>query len=35
VRWGVAGEVVTAWALTIPGAFLIAFLASLVVQAVA
>jgi PiT family inorganic phosphate transporter len=35
VRWGVAGEVVTAWVLTIPGAFLIAFLTSLVVQAVA
>jgi PiT family inorganic phosphate transporter len=33
VRWGVAGEVVTAWLLTIPGAFVIAFIASLVVQA--
>jgi PiT family inorganic phosphate transporter len=35
VRWGVAGEVVTAWVLTIPGAFAIAFLTSLAVRAVA
>jgi len=33
VRWGVAGRVVWAWVLTIPGAFAIAFLMSLVVQA--
>ena len=33
VRWGVAGRVVWAWVLTIPGAFAIAFLASLLVQA--
>jgi inorganic phosphate transporter, PiT family len=35
VRWGVAGEVVTAWILTIPGAFTIAFVTSLAVRAVA
>jgi PiT family inorganic phosphate transporter len=34
VRWGVAGRVVWAWILTIPGAFLIAFGMSLVVRAV-
>jgi len=33
VRWGVAGRVVWAWVLTIPGAFAVAFLASLLVQA--
>jgi PiT family inorganic phosphate transporter len=33
VRWGVAGRVVWAWVLTIPGAFAIAFLASLLVSA--
>jgi PiT family inorganic phosphate transporter len=32
VRWGVAGQVVLAWVLTIPGAFAIAFVASLVVR---
>jgi PiT family inorganic phosphate transporter len=35
VRWGVASDVVTAWVLTIPGAFAIAFITSLVVRAVA
>jgi PiT family inorganic phosphate transporter len=35
VRWGVAGDVVMAWILTIPGAFAIAFVTSLIVQAVA
>src|SRR5438876_10023431 len=35
VRWGVAGDVVTAWVLTIPGAFVIAYVTSLVVRAVA
>ncbi|TMB49758.1 MAG: inorganic phosphate transporter [Chloroflexi bacterium] len=35
VRWGIAGEVVTAWVLTIPGAFAIAYLTSLAVRAVA
>ena len=34
VRWGVAGRVVWAWVLTIPGAFVIAFVASLLVSAV-
>ena len=34
VRWGVAGRVVWAWVLTIPGAFGIAFVASLLVSAV-
>ena len=33
VRWGVAGRVVWAWVLTIPGAFMIAFVSSLLVQA--
>jgi PiT family inorganic phosphate transporter len=33
VRWGVAGRVVWAWVLTIPGAFAIAALTSLVVRA--
>ena len=33
VRWGVAGRVVWAWVLTIPGAFAVAFLASLLVSA--
>jgi PiT family inorganic phosphate transporter len=33
VRWGVAGRVVWAWVLTIPGAFIVAYLASLLVQA--
>jgi PiT family inorganic phosphate transporter len=28
VRWGVAGQVVWAWVLTIPGAFLIAWIVS-------
>ena len=35
VRWGVAGRVVWAWILTIPGAFLIAAVCSLVIRAVA
>ena len=35
VRWGVAGQVVWAWVLTIPGAFLIAWIAEGVVRAVA
>jgi len=35
VRWGVAGRVVWAWILTIPGAFLIAWAVSLAVRAVA
>ena len=35
VRWGVAGRVVWAWILTIPGAFLIAAICSLVIRAVA
>jgi PiT family inorganic phosphate transporter len=33
VRWGVATEVVWAWVLTIPGAFVIALLTSLLVRA--
>jgi PiT family inorganic phosphate transporter len=33
VRWGVAGRVVLAWVLTIPGAAIIAALSSLVIQA--
>ena len=33
VRWGVAGRVVWAWVLTIPGAFAVAFVASLAVSA--
>ena len=33
VRWGVAGRVVWAWILTIPGAFLMAALCSIVVKA--
>jgi PiT family inorganic phosphate transporter len=33
VRWGVAGRVVWAWVLTIPGAFAMAFAVSLLVQA--
>ncbi|MDQ1710195.1 MAG: inorganic phosphate transporter, PiT family [Frankiaceae bacterium] len=32
VRWGVAGQVVWAWVLTIPGAFIVAFLISTAVQ---
>ena len=32
VRWGVAGQVVWAWILTIPGAFLIAWLAEKVIR---
>jgi PiT family inorganic phosphate transporter len=35
VRWGVAGRVVWAWILTIPGAFLIAAACSLVIKAFA
>jgi PiT family inorganic phosphate transporter len=35
VRWGVAGRVVWAWILTIPGAFAIAALVSLLIAAVA
>ena len=35
VRWGVAGRVVWAWVLTIPGAFAMAFAVSLVVRALA
>jgi PiT family inorganic phosphate transporter len=35
VRWGVAGRVVWAWILTIPGAFLIAAATSLLIRAVA
>ena len=35
VRWGVAGRVVWAWVLTIPGAFIIAALTSLIVRAFA
>ncbi|HZQ29379.1 MAG TPA: inorganic phosphate transporter [Acidimicrobiales bacterium] len=35
VRWGVAGQVVWAWVLTIPGAFAIAAVTSLLVQAAA
>jgi PiT family inorganic phosphate transporter len=34
VRWGVAREVLLAWVLTIPGAFSVAFLASLALDAV-
>jgi inorganic phosphate transporter, PiT family len=34
VRWGVASEVITAWVLTIPGAFVIAWLSSLALQGV-
>jgi PiT family inorganic phosphate transporter len=32
VRWGVAGRVVWAWVLTIPGAFTVAFLSYLLVD---
>lgn len=35
VRWGVAGQVVMAWVLTIPGAFVIAAASSLIVRAAA
>jgi inorganic phosphate transporter, PiT family len=35
VRWGVARQVLLAWVLTIPGAFAIAFLTSLLVQVIA
>ena len=35
VRWGVAGRVVWAWILTIPGAFFIAAITSLIIRAVA
>ena len=35
VRWGIAGRVVWAWILTIPGAFIIAALTSLLIKAVA
>ena len=35
VRWGVAGTVVWAWILTIPGAFAMAFVTSLIVRVVA
>jgi PiT family inorganic phosphate transporter len=35
VRWGVAGRVVWAWVLTIPGAFGISYVTSLLVRAVA
>jgi inorganic phosphate transporter, PiT family len=35
VRWGVAGRVVWAWILTIPGAFVIAAMTSLIVRAFA
>jgi inorganic phosphate transporter, PiT family len=35
VRWGVAGRVVWAWVLTIPGAFAMAFAVSLLVSALA
>ena len=35
VRWGVAGQVVWAWVLTIPGAFTIAAVTSLLVRALA
>src|SRR3954471_9923647 len=35
VRWGVAGRVVWAWLLTIPGAFAIAWVGSLLIKAVA
>jgi PiT family inorganic phosphate transporter len=35
VRWGVASQVVWAWVLTIPGAFVVALLMSLLVKAVA
>ena len=34
VRWGVAGRVVWAWVLTIPGAFTVSFLSFLVVDLV-
>ena len=35
VRWGVAGRVVWAWVLTIPGAFVIAWMGSLLIRALA
>ena len=35
VRWGIAGRVVWAWVLTIPGAFVIAAIASILVRAAA
>ncbi len=35
VRWGIAGRVVWAWILTIPGAFIIAALCSLLIRSVA
>ena len=34
VRWGVAGQVVWAWVLTIPGAFVISYVAYLPFKAV-
>jgi PiT family inorganic phosphate transporter len=33
VRWGIAGRVVWAWLLTIPGAFVVAWLVSMPVKA--
>jgi PiT family inorganic phosphate transporter len=35
VRWGVASQVVWAWVLTIPGAFAVSYVTSLIVRAVA
>ena len=35
VRWGIAGRVVWAWILTIPGAFIIAAMTSILIRAVA
>jgi len=32
VRWGVAGKVVWAWVLTIPGAFIVSYFAFLAIK---
>ena len=35
VRWGIAGNIVTAWVLTFPAAGLVGFVATWLIQAVA
>jgi PiT family inorganic phosphate transporter len=34
VRWGIAGRIVTAWVLTIPGCFVMGYIAALALRAI-
>jgi phosphate/sulfate permease len=34
VRWGIAGRIVTAWVLTIPGCFVMGYVVAILMRAV-